>query len=683
MKKFYLSLALLVVFCTACNLETDLDQPSEFQYQGDRFADLQILRYQVPGFEELNKKQKKLLYYLYQAALSGRDIIWDQNYRHNLYLRSTLENIFETYQGDKNNQDWNHFLIYIKQIWFSSGIHHHYSTIKITPQFSQKYFRQLVENSNQDSFPLQKEETVEDLLSKLTPIIFDPNVDPKKINLDPKVDQIRESATNYYDKDLTKKEVEHFYNSLIDKNDSHPISYGLNSKLVKEGNTIRENVWKVEGMYGSAIEKIVYWLKKAEQVAETTEQEASLKKLTRYLETGDLKTFDEHNILWVQDIHSTIDVITGFIEVYGDPLGYKGAFESVVFFQDREATQRIEALSQNAQWFEDNSPTLKTHKKKTVKGISARVVTVVVESGDASPSTPIGINLPNSEWIRKEHGSKSVSLGNIVYTYEQSAKSSGTLEEFAYSQEDVERSKKYGILAGKLHTDMHEVIGHASGQIEPGVGTPKETLKSYASTLEEARADLVALYYLMDPKLVEIGVMPSLEVGRAGYTNYIQGGLIIQLARLKVGENLEQAHMRNRHMICSWVYEQGHSNKVIEKKIREGKSYYVINDYQALRHLFGKLLREIQRIKSTGDYQAGKNLIERYGIKVDPKLHKEVLGRYARLNRAPYSGFINPVLVPKENNNGDIVDVEIKYPEDFAQQMMYYGKNYSFLPIYN
>ena len=683
MKILNLSLALLVGCLAACSPATDPSQPLDFQYQGDRFADIQILRYRVPGFEELTVKQRELLYYLYQAALSGRDIIWDQNYRHNLYLRRTLENIFANYRGDRNSQQWEQFMVYTKRIWFSSGLHHHYSSLKIMPEFSREYFGRLVKDSDQNGFPLQGSETVDDLLAKLTPIMFDPDVAPKKINLNPEVDQIKESATNYYGQELTQKEVERFYSSLIGEDDPQPVSYGLNSKLVKENGKVQEKVWRVGDMYGTAIEKIVYWLEKAGQVAETTEQRASLQKLSQYLETGDLNTFDEHNILWVSDTDSTVDVINGFIEVYGDPLGFKGAFESVVFFKDQEATQRIEALSRNAQWFEDHSPTLKPHKRENVTGISARVVTVVVGSGDASPSSPIGINLPNPDWIRKEHGSKSVNLGNIVYAYEQWAKSSGSLEEFAYSQEEIERSEEHGILAGHLTTDMHEVIGHASGQIEPGVGTTKETLKSYASALEEARADLVALYYLMDPKLVEIGVMPSLEVGRAGYAGYIRGGLMVQLARLKAGEGLEEAHMRNRHMVCRWVYEKGRSESVIEMKIRDGKTYYVINDYQRLRDLFGELLREIQRIKSTGDYQAGRDLVERYGIKVDPELHKEILERYARLNRAPYAGFINPILVPVTNENGDIVDIEIEYPDDFAQQMMDYGKNCSFLPTYN
>ena len=679
----HISLALLLPLVAACKEQELGGEERGFQYQTEQFADLRILRYRVPGFESLTPKQKELLYYLYQAALSGRDIIWDQNYRHNLYIRRTLENIVETYEGDRDSADWENFMVYTKRVWFSSGIHHHYSTLKILPEFTERYFAELVKNSDPQKFPVQAGETVDDLILTLTAIMFDQNIDAKKVNLDPNVDQIKESATNYYAHDLTQQEVENYYNAIIDRKDPRPVSYGLNSKLVKEEGAIREKVWKVGGMYTEAIEKIVYWLKKAAEIAQTPEQKAPLEKLIEYYETGDLKKFDEYNILWVQDTASSVDVINGFIEVYADPLGFRGAFESVVSFRDMEATKRIDALGKNAQWFENNSPIMDQHKKQNVTGISAKVITVVVESGDSSPSTPIGINLPNANWIRKEHGSKSVNLGNIVYAYDESAKSSGVLEEFAYNEEKIERARKYRTPASNLQTDMHEVIGHASGQIEPGVGTPKETLKSYASTLEEGRADLVALYYLIDQKLLDIRVMPSLEVGRAGYDSYIRNGLMVQLARLKSGEDLEEAHMRNRQMICKWVYEKGRPDNVIEKKIKDGKTYFIINDYQALRGLFGQLLREMQRIKSTGDYQAGKSLVENFGVKVDPELHKEVLERYAKLHRAPYGGFINPRLVPVADKSGNIIEVRIEYPEDFAKQMMYYGKHYSFLPTYN
>jgi len=686
MKK-HLTFLMLVMFTFISNSCRETEEPAVesegFQWQTEQFADLRILRYQIPGFDGLTLRQKELLYCLYQAALSGRDIIWDQNYRHNLRIRKTLENIIKTYSGPREGEEWTHFLVYTKRIWFSNGIHHHYSTSKFTPEFSQDYFVHLVDNSDTTAFPLLEDESVADLLEQLKPIIFDPAIDPKKINLDPDADQILDSATNFYAEDLTQAEAESFYGDQIDKDAARPISYGLNSKLVKEDGEIREQVWKKSGMYGEAIVQIVHWLGKAADLAENDKQRAALEKLIEFYETGDLKTFDEYSILWVQDTESVVDVINGFIEVYGDPLAYKGSYESIVSFRDPEATKRIEALKQEAQWFEDNSPILDEHKKRKVKGITAKVITVVVEGGDANPSTPIGINLPNANWIRQEHGSKSVSLGNLISSYDESARSSGVLEEFTYSQEEIERAREYGSLADMLHTDMHEVIGHASGQLEPGIATPKETLKTYSNTLEESRADLVALYYLMDPKLIEIGVMESMEVGRAGYDAYIHNGLMKQLARLEPGENLEQAHMRNRQLISKWVYEKGKPDNVIERKTREGKTFFVINDYEKLRELFGELLREVQRIKSQGDYRAAKELVETFGVKVDPKLHAEVLERNAKLNRAPYAGFINPILRLIEDADGTITDVEVEYPDDFTEQMLYYGENYSFLPVYN
>ena len=671
----------LMTYFSCARTDTQETGTEEFEYQTDQFADLRILRYQVPGFENLEVSQKELIYYLYEAALSGRDIIWDQNYRHNLYIRKTLENIVESYSGDRKSEDWEKFMIYTKRIWFSNGIHHHYSTIKILPEFTEDFFSELVRGSSSTGFPLSSEETLDDLIEKLSPILFNPDVDGKKVNLDPETDLISTSATNYYDETLTQKEVEDYYRRISDQEDPQPISYGLNSKLVKTNGIISEKVWKVGGMYGQAIERVAFWLKKAASVAESPAQQAALEKLIEYYETGDLRKFDEYNILWLKDTDSLIDVINGFIEVYGDPLGYRGAYESVVSFRDMDATRRINALGKNAQWFEDNSPILSQHKKKEVTGISAKVITVAIEAGDASPSTPIGINLPNSNWIRRDHGSKSVNLGNIVNAYDESSKASGVLEEFSSSQTEVQRSKEHSTLASNLHTDMHEVIGHASGQMEPNVATPKETLKSYSSTLEEARADLVALYYQMDPKLIEIGVMDSLEVGRAGYDGYIRNGLMVQLVRLKPDENLEQAHMRNRQMISRWVYEKG-EDRIIQKQIQSNQTYFVINDYEALRDLFGQLLMEVQRIKSQGDYEAGRNLVENYGVRVDRDLHKEILKRYAKLNRPPYAGFINPRLIPIKDGER-IVDVQIEYPKDFQDQMMSYGKNYAFLPVYN
>lgn len=652
-----------------------------FEYIADQFADLRILRYKVPGFENLNPQQKELLYYLYEAALSGRDIIYDQNFKHNLRIRRTLDAIVENYAGDRNSEEFKKFMTYTKRVWFSNGIHHHYSSAKFLPEFSQAYFAELVKNSPNGKFPLNTGENKEQLVKNLTPIMFDPKVAPKRVNQAAGQDLVATSANNFYE-GVTQKEVEAFYAKKENKNDPHPVSYGLNSKVVKEGGVLKEKVWKVGGMYDASIAKIVYWLEKAQAVATDPAQQKSLALLIQYYKTGDLKTWDAYNIAWVNDINSPIDVVNGFIEVYGDPLGMKASFESVVSFRDEEATKRIKAIGDQAQWFEDNSTLMPEHKKKNVKGITAKVITAVVEAGDAAPATPIGINLPNANWIRKDHGSKSVNLGNIVNAYNQAATKGSALSEFAWSQEEIDRAKKYSSLAGDLHTDMHEVIGHASGQINTGIGTPKQTLKSYASSIEEGRADLVALYFVMDPKLVEIGVMPTLEVGKAEYDGYIRNGLMTQLSRLAPGEDVEEAHMRNRQMVAKWAYEMGKKDNVIEKKTRDGKTYFVINDYNKLRNIFGQQLRELQRITSEGDYKGASHLIETYGVKVDPVLHKEVLARYEKLNIPPYSGFIQPKLTPVMQN-GKMVDVTLEYPSDFTQQMLDYGKKYSFLPHVN
>ena len=673
---------LVLISCGEKEVKEEKEAKKEdFKYFSEKFADLQILRYQVPGFEELSLNQKKLVYYLYQAALSGREIIYDQNYKHNLTIKRTLEAIITSYNGDRTTEDYKKFLVYVKRFWFSNGIHHHYSNQKFLPEFSEKYFAELIKNSSEDRFPFLDLETPDELIARLTPILFDPSVDPKKINRNPDDDLIVTSANNYYE-GVTQKEVEDFYAQRIDTNDPEPIAYGLNSKLVKEKNKIIEKTYKIGGMYTNAIEQIVYWLKKAVDFAENEKQKAALNKLIEYYETGDLNTYDEYNILWVQDTNSKIDVVNGFIETYGDALGFRGAFESIVSFVDPEATKRIAAIGKEAQWFEDHSTIMEEHKKKDVKGISATVITVVVESGDASPSTPIGINLPNPNWIRANYGSKSVSLGNIIHAYDEVAKKSGQLEEFGFSEEQNEIERTYGILGDNLRTDMHEVIGHASGKINEGVGTPKETLKNYAPVIEEARADLVALYFLLDPKLVEIGVMPNLNPGKAEYLDFIRNGLMWQLRRIKLGDEIEQSHMRNRQMVAMWVYEKGKPENVIEKVVRDGKTYFVIRDFEKLRELFGELLREIQRIKSEGDYEAAKNLVETYGVKVDYDLHKEVLERYSKLNIAPYSGFINPRLVPVFEAE-KIIDVKIEYPDDFEKQMMEYAEEYSLLPNYN
>ncbi len=681
MKTLKYFFAVLIIFITLnCNKE-EVEKQDEFKYQTEQFADLAILRFKVNGFEELSLKQKEMLYYLYEAALAGRDIFYDQNYKHNLRVRRTLEAIVESYKRDKASNNFDKFMVYTKRVWFSNGIHHHYSNDKIIPEFSKEYFAELVKNSDPSKLPLAEGETVEQLISDLIPVIFDPKLDGKKVNLDPNADLIKTSAVNFYEKGLTQKEVEEFYSKMEKKNDPQPIWYGLNSKVVKENGVLKEKVWKIGGMYSPAIEKIVYWLEKASAVAENETQKAALDKLIEYYKTGDLKTWDEYNILWVQDTSSRIDVVNGSVEVYNDPLGHKGSYQSLVSIKDLEATKRINAIGKQAQWFEDNSPIMDEHKKKNVVGISAKVITAVVESGDVSPSSPIGVNLPNANWIRQQHGSKSVSLGNISESNDK-ASTKGVLEEFCYSDEEINLAKDHGTLAGNLHTDLHEVIGHASGQINPDVGTPKQTLKSYASAIEEARADLVALYYAIDPKLVEIGVMTTIDVGKAEYNSYIRNGLMLQLRRIIPGDNIEESHMRNRQAISKWVYETGKKDNVIEKKTKDGKTYFVINDYQKLKELFGRLLREIQKITSEGDFEAAKNFIETYGVKVDPELHKEVLARYEKLNVAPYKGFINPKLIPVYED-GKITDVKIEYPVDFTEQMMDYAKNHSFLPVNN
>lgn len=661
----------------ACGAAEPTGKSGPFEYKADRFADLQVLRYRVPGFEELTLRQKELAYYLTQAGLEGRDIFWDQKYRHNLTVRKTLEAILNTYNGDRSGPQWEAFLTYAKQVFFSNGIHHHYASSKILPQFTPDYLVTLLNGTEKVRLPLQGK-SVEAFAQALTPILFDPDVDGRSVNVDADVDNVAASAMNFY-RGVTSAEVEEFYAKKKAEGDPR-LSYGLNSQVVKENGRLVERVWKVGGMYGPAIEKIVGWLEKALPVAESDLQRQSIQHLINYYRTGDLAEFDQHAITWVADTESRIDFVNGFIEVYADPVGRKGAFESVVSMRDEEATQRIAAISQQAQWFEDNSPIQDEHKKPNVTGISAKVITVIGEVGDAAPSTPIGINLPNAEWIREQHGSKSVSLGNIVEAYNEVQSKSPATAEFAVSDEVLQRLKQWGPLAADLHTDMHEVIGHASGQINPGVGTTDQTLKNYASTLEEARADLVALYYALDPKLVEIGVMPTLEVGKAEYDRYIMNGLMTQLFRIQPGENLQQAHMRNRQLVSSWAFEKGRPDNVIERIRRDGKTYFRINDYEKLRGLFGELLREIQRIKSEGDFEAGQALVETYGVKVDQELLAEVHRRYAPLDVAPYSGFIQPRLIPVRQG-GRIVDVKIEYPTDFVGQMLEYGRKYGNLPI--
>jgi dipeptidyl-peptidase-3 len=666
---------------TKTNQDTMMsDTTKTFEHISEQFADLRILRYQIPSFNELTLQQKTLLYYLSEAALCGRDMQWDQNYKYNLTIRKTLEAIIGNEHTNGDEEEYAKFLVYAKRVFFSAGIHHHYGSEKFFPECSQSYFKALIMSCDASFMPLKQGETKDAFIARIIPVLYDTKIAPKKVSLDASKDLITNSAINFYE-GVTQKEVVDFYDKQIDKSSKTPVMIGLNSKLIKENGVIKEKTWKVGGMYTQAIEKIVYWLEKAIGVAENPAQKLALEKLVTFYKTGSLKDFDEYNIAWVKDTESAIDVVNGFIEVYEDPLGKKGSFESIVSVKDFEASKRIATIGANAQWFEDNSTLLPEHKKKNVKGISAKVINAVMESGSSAPSTPIGVNLPNNEWIREVHGSKSVNLGNIVEAYERAAGGS-VVNEFYYNDAIKKNVLDFAGLADKLHTDMHEVIGHASGQIEPGVGQPHETLKNYASALEEGRADLVALYYLLDKKLVELGVMPSLDYGKASYDEYITKGLMIQLSRIKLGKDIEEAHMRNRQMVAKWAYEKGKAQNVIEKKMENGKTFFVINDYEKLRVLFGELLRELQRIKSKGDYKAGKDLIENYGVKVDLALHKEVLERYKKLDMAPYQGFIQPKLVPIMKD-GKIVDVKVEYPTNFTNQMLEYSKNYSFLPVEN
>ncbi len=658
--------------------KSERDESLAFKFKVERFADIQMLRYQVPGWDQLSPQQKELLYYLYQASYSGRDIIWDQNYKHNLRIRRTLEAVVRNYKGDINTVEFDNFMVYARRVWFANGIHHHYSTLKFQPEFSRQTFARLVLGvSDSGQLPLREGQSPSQLVDELTPILFDPDVAPKKVNTASGVDKVVSSAVNFYE-GVTEAEVRAFYAASADANDPEPISFGLNSKLVKNANgELEEQVYRIGGMYSAALERVVYWLGKAITVAENDKQRRAFELLVKYYRSGDLKDFDDYSVAWVEDTDSSIDAINGFIEVYNDPIAYRGSWESVVFFRDPEATRRIATIGDEAQWFEDNSPIMDAHKRKNVKGILARGITVVAESGDASPSTPVGINLPNANWIRATHGSKSVSLGNLVAAY--GAVRSGQLEEFAWDQVEIDRALEHRLITGKLHTDMHEVIGHASGQINPGVGTPKETLKQYSSVSEEARADLVALYFVMDPKLIELGVMPSLETGKAQYDGYIRNGLMTQLQRLQPGEQLEQAHMRNRSMVTHWAMDMGKEEMVIERRERDGQTYFVINDYDKLRAIFGRQLRELQRVKSEGDFERIKQLVETFGTRVDADLHEQVLARVAKLDKAPYSGFVNPVLEPVMDGD-KIIDVNVVMQDDFVRQMLYYADNYSFLP---
>lgn len=659
---------------------TDDGIDSTFEYRVDRFADIEILRYPVPGFNSLSLQQKELIYYLSQAALEGRDILWDQHNRYNLTIRRVCEGVYENYMGDKSTEDWKNFETYLKQIWMANGIHHHYSEDKILPKFSKEYFTTIVKSVDPGRMPFRDGMAADETLTEIVPVMFDPNIMPKRMNQAAGVDLIKTSAVNFYE-GVTQKEVENFYNKMKNPNDATPVSYGLNSKVVKKDGVVAEQVWKQGGMYDKAITRIIGWLEKAAGVAENEQQKAVINTLIDFYKTGDLKTFDDYSIKWVSDTSSHVDFVNGFIETYADPLGMKGSWESIVNFKNIEATKRTETISTNAQWFEDNSPIDPRFKKSEVKGVSAKVITAAILGGDCYPATPIGINLPNSNWIRAQHGSKSVTIENITYAYDKAAEGNGFNEEFMWSDDERALSKKYGSLTDNLHTDLHECLGHGSGKLLPGVDG--DALKAYGSTLEEARADLFALYYLGDPKLVELKLLPDNEAYKSEYYQYMMNGAMTQLTRIKPGKTIEEAHMRNRALIANWVMEKGKADSVVVFKQKEDKTYVVVNNYDKLRDLFGKLLAEVQRIKSEGDYEAGKKLVETYGVKVDPKLHKEILARYEKLNLAPYKGFVNPVYKPITDANGKITNITISYDENYIDQQLRYSRQYSVLPLKN
>ena len=642
-------------------------QDGDFKYLIDEFADIKIMKYRIPGWDGLTLQQKEYVYHLGEAAKYGRDIIWMQNCKENLHVRKVIETIIEDYDGDRNCEDFEKFMVYAKRVFFSNGIHHHYAEDKFFPECSEEYFRTLMTS-------VGLEASCDDIL----PVIYDPDIYPQRKSIDKSKDIVAASAVNFYE-NVTRREAEAFYAGMIDRNDPEPVSYGLNSKLVKGGDgVIREEVYRIGGLYGPALEKIVAELEKAKAVAENETQKHCIDLLVEYYSTGDLELWDEYNIAWVNDTLGTVDFVNGFVEDYNDPLGRKATWEALVNIKDHEASERTEIISANAQWFEDNSPVDSRFRKPVVKGVSAKVINATTLAGDCYPSTPIGINLPNADWIRREYGSKSVTIANITHAYDLAAQESpnSTLNEFAWSEEEIARSKKYSSLTDEIHTDLHECLGHGSGQLLPG--TSQGALGDYSSTLEEARADLFGLYYIADPKLVELGILPDMEAYKAQYDSYIRNGILVQFTRVELGRPNTEAHMQNRKLIAEWCYEKGLKDNVIEKKVRDGKTYFVVNDYEALRGLFGELLAEVQRIKSEGDYEAGKALVEKYAVNIDPELHKEVKERYEALALKPYGGFVNPEIVPVEKN-GRIVDYKIEYTDDYVGQMMEYGKKYSTL----
>lgn len=683
-KTILMAITGLSVAFGGCKSEKPKDantQDDNFTYEVDAFADLQILRYKVPEFESLSLQQKEMIYYLSQAAIEGRDILFDQNNKYNLAIRRTLEAIYENYKGDKASNDYKEFETYLKRVWFSNGIHHHYGEEKFLPGFSKEFFEAQVKDLPKDKVPLRENQSIDDFFKTIEPVMFDPNIMAKKVNQADGVDLIKTSANNYYGDGVSQNEVEAFYAKMKNPNDTTPIMFGMNSRLVKENGQLIEKTWKVGGLYTPAIERIIGWLDKAKTVAENDAQKKVIDKLVSFYSTGDLKTFDSYAISWVQDSLSRVDFVNGFTESYGDPLGMKASWESIVNFKNTEATKRTEIISSNAQWFEEHSPVDPRFRKEKVKGVTAKVITVAQLGGDCYPSTPIGINLPNSNWIRKDYGSKSVTIENIMEAYDKAAEHSGFSEEFVWSKTELDLLHNYGFITDILHTDLHEILGHGSGQLLPGVDP--DALKAYGSTIEEARADLFGLYYLADPKLVELGITPDAEAFKAEYYRYMMNGLMTQLTRIEPGKNVEEAHMRNRQLIARWAYEKGKAEKVVEFKERDGKTFVVVNDYTKLRNLFGQLLAEIQRVKSEGDFNGAKSLVENFGVKVDQKLHNEVLNRYKALNLKPYKGFINPVFELVKDKDGKITDVKISYKENYVEQMLRYSKEFSVLPTYN
>ena len=665
---------------TGCGSNNQGPKEDAFDYTVEQFADLQLLRYKVHGFEELPLEQKKLVYYLSEAALQGRDILFDQNGKYNLIIRKMLETVYTDYQGDRTDANFLAMETYLKRVWFSNGIHHHYAADKFVPGFTPEFFKQALESVDAAKLPLAEGETLEALCEEVFPVIFDAKVMAKRVNQADGEDLVLTSASNYYD-GVTQAEAEAFYGKMKNPNDTMPVMFGMNSRLVKENGKVQEKVWKSGGLYGQAIDKIIYWLEKALTVAENDKQKAVIEKMIQFYQDGDLKTFDEYAILWVKDLDSRVDFVNGFTESYGDPLGMKSSWESIVNFKDLVATKRTETISDNAQWFEDHSPVDKRFKKEEVKGVSAKVITGAIIAGDLYPATAIGINLPNSNWIRSVHGSKSVTIGNFTDAYNKAAHGNGFSDEFVYSEVEKGYLEKYGDLTGDLHTDLHECLGHGSGQLLPGVDP--DALKAYGSTIEEARADLFGLYYLPDAKMRELGLTPHDDAYKAEYYSYMMNGLMTQLVRIELGNNVEEAHMRNRQLVAKWAFEKGAADKVTELVQKDGKTYVKVNDYEKLRELFGQLLNEIQRIKSEGDFEAARQMVETYAVKVEPELHKEVLARYEKLNLAPYKGFVNPVYVAETDAEGNITDVKISYEEGYAEQMLRYSKDYANLPYRN